>query len=266
MRAFIETTILVDLLLKRKSRRSAVKVALSKFSETLLPQYAIKEMKAGALFACVWLHNKLVTTDSIPDAIQAVHAMSRTPRRYLVSTALEAWAVAEESIASKSYLPNQVVTPAAREKLRRQEMINLIRSQIMLGWRRRRKSFTKVVSPLTCYVEDELILVGERIETGKIKCAHEPCCLKEQFFDKIEDTKTLMAECAKGDRAEDKKRYSALRHIARTPKREIDSDMCRSLGDAVFALQSPADATIVTTNMKDIAPLAGALGKDATRI
>jgi hypothetical protein len=45
----------------------------------------------------------------------------------------------------------------------------------------------------------------------------------------------------------------------------MDRDICRSLGDAIFAFFAPDDCIIVTTNLKDHEPLARALNKSATR-
>jgi hypothetical protein len=43
----------------------------------------------------------------------------------------------------------------------------------------------------------------------------------------------------------------------------MDTKDCRKLGDAFFALCAPQDAVILTTNLKDHAPLANAMGKGA---
>ena len=44
----------------------------------------------------------------------------------------------------------------------------------------------------------------------------------------------------------------------------MDARDCGKLGDAYFALHAQPDAVILTTNLKDHAPLANALGKQAT--
>jgi hypothetical protein len=66
-----------------------------------------------------------------------------------------------------------------------------------------------------------------------------------------------------GGKPENQKMHQALRHILRTPKRAFSDNQCRNLGDAVFAIMAPDDAVILTTNIKDHAPLASALGKTA---
>jgi hypothetical protein len=68
---------------------------------------------------------------------------------------------------------------------------------------------------------------------------------------------------AQAPKAENNRRYQALRHIHRTPTKPFSDSLCRSLGDAVFALRAPHDCVILTTNIKDHAPLAQAIGKVA---
>jgi hypothetical protein len=63
------------------------------------------------------------------------------------------------------------------------------------------------------------------------------------------------------DKAENRNRSRALRAILRTPERPFTDDICRQLADAYFVLIAPADAVILTTNDRDIKPLASALNK-----
>ncbi len=49
--------------------------------------------------------------------------------------------------------------------------------------------------------------------------------------------------------------------MVRLPKEKLTDQHCRQLGDAVFAFFCPNDAVILTTNAKDLAPLAESLGK-----
>src|ERR1700729_967557 len=88
-KAFVETTVLADALLKPEAGKTA-REALRKYEVTELPEYALKEFKAGPLKNVVWFHNKLVTTSSFVKAIDALQKMSLSPKRYTTATALEA--------------------------------------------------------------------------------------------------------------------------------------------------------------------------------
>jgi len=48
-RAFVDTTVLTDALLKVGEPRDRAKAAIARFVESLLPVYAIKEFQAGPL-------------------------------------------------------------------------------------------------------------------------------------------------------------------------------------------------------------------------
>ncbi|WP_119268704.1 hypothetical protein [Taklimakanibacter deserti] len=101
MRAFIETTILADWFLQTDERKNALKTAFAQFSERLLPEYAIKEFKAGPLFYFVYFHNKLVATKSYWKSLEAIADLNGTPAHYRTSGALQALVVTMESIGKK---------------------------------------------------------------------------------------------------------------------------------------------------------------------
>jgi len=64
-KAYLDTTILVDILLKNGFEPGQkAQQALEKFDKVELHGYAIKEFKAGALKNFAWMHNKLVATKS----------------------------------------------------------------------------------------------------------------------------------------------------------------------------------------------------------
>jgi hypothetical protein len=64
--AYVETTILANILLKPGSQKQAKSQAgLERYEKTLLPVYSIKELKAGPLEHYAYFHDKLVTTKSL---------------------------------------------------------------------------------------------------------------------------------------------------------------------------------------------------------
>jgi hypothetical protein len=67
-KAYVETTILTDVLIKPGSKNEGVaKAAFSRYTETLLPVYSIKEWKKGPLDHYAYVHDKLVQTKSVAD-------------------------------------------------------------------------------------------------------------------------------------------------------------------------------------------------------
>src|SRR5579871_2392092 len=98
--AFVETTVLTDLLLKPGTAKNArATAALRRYSKTLLPVYSIKEWKAGPLDYFAYLHDKLFVTGSLRKTFAAIAAL---PSGYRKSTSMEALAAAAQRAPSQS--------------------------------------------------------------------------------------------------------------------------------------------------------------------
>jgi hypothetical protein len=266
-RAFVDTSVLTDFLLKPGASRAQAAAALSKFDETLLPVYAIKEFRAGPLRGFAWIHNVLVNEKSLSRAMSRVHAVSRTPQRYLTSTSIEAIAIATQAglgTKTSAELQTQYGADVTMDHVAADELRIGLRSLIWKAWRKRRRVTSRVVSPLSCYGEPDPIEERGLIVVGDGRCTLEPsCALAPEFRKRLGDTRALRdAVQAQGEGREHQRRYQDLRELVRT-NRPLDNSKCRSLGDAVFAFLAPADSVILTTNIKDHQPLAQALGKSA---
>jgi hypothetical protein len=259
--AFLDTTILADLLLKPAREGRAARQLLDGFSETLLPQYAIKEFKAGALRNVIWFYNKLISCAVYSDAIAAIPLLWMQSNKML--TAMRAMADFESSIGKE--LPDQLAKkyPGQTEDIIRKAEAQLwLKTLIFRAWRRRRKVATHVVAPLSCYreIDPELRSSGV-IDDRPVRCETDDCCLRRSFGARADDLKCLIDACdQQAARPEIQKRRKALRRLNRFPDRELSETDCIALGDAVFALQCPQNSIIVTTNVRDHEPLANALG------
>jgi predicted nucleic acid-binding protein len=266
-KAFIDTTVFVNALLKQTAEGDAARAALSQYTATELPVYAIKELKAGALRRYVWFHNKVVNTEEWADAVDAIRRVGATPQRYLLSTALQALTDFESSMSKRLVATLAARYPGETESaMKRAEALIWLKTTIMRAWRRRRKITTHVVSELSCYRETDLNFKANGIVDDKpVKCGVQDCCLRAAFASKKDEIASLLkALDGLPDRSENMKRRAAIRHLARTPNRALPEELCRALGDAVFVLQCPADAELLTTNVRDHKPLADAIGKTVT--
>src|SRR5260370_3445150 len=94
-KAYVETTILTNVLLKPGSdKQAAANSALNRYDETLLPVYSIKEWKAGPLDHYSYLHDKLVQTRSLANTLAAVNSLNPVTEARGKSTSVEAFAAA----------------------------------------------------------------------------------------------------------------------------------------------------------------------------
>ncbi len=265
-RAYVDTTVLTDVLLKNGPVKDRALAALASFDATQLPVYAIKEFKRGPFAHYVWLHNKLVTTGSFARSLQALHAVSRTPRRYATSTALEALFSVADSIGSKTTAELTAThgADATLDSMLCDENRLTLKRIIYSAWAKRRSITTEIVDPLSCY--NELAPYEKRglIETKPTACDREDkCCLAAPLRAKAEELRKMKKaiDDSKSMRPEDRKRAQALQFLFRKTKRNLTDAMCRQLGDAIFVAFAPTDAVILTTNPRDHLLLANSIGK-----
>jgi predicted nucleic acid-binding protein len=260
---YLDTTVLIEALFKTSRRRRKARAAVQDFAKSLLPVYAIKEMSAGALSYAVWLYNKLSETHSVQRTHDAIVSNIKNPNR--VTTSLELLGAASEAFTGADLADAR--TPAQLDRMLAEMNALSLRRIILNGWRSRRKITTDVVQELDCfpenapYIDEELHIMT----VGKSSCPSNMDCHYASELRRRPSDLNLLLQVLKGStRREDIRRRKALNVLARTPKRSFDNGNCRGLGDAYFALNCPKNATILTSNQRDHAPLAEALGKSVT--
>ncbi len=263
-KAFIDTTVLTDFLLKSGAVREAARRAIAGFSHTSIPVYAIKEFKAGPFRNFIWMHNKLASSKSYSVALDALHRMSRTPKKYTTSTAIEALRDASGSIGKKTsqevlskYGPNESLDQIYCDELRL-----VLKTVIFKAWSKRRAVTDEVVAPLLCYRE---VKPSERrglIEIGKTTCEkNEPCSILSYIRENLSSANLVKDSLKGSDKLESQRRHKVLREVCRKSNYLLDEKECRYLGDAVFVLLAPDDSSILTTNISDFKTMADAVGK-----
>jgi hypothetical protein len=265
-KAYVDTTILADILLKAgQPKGDQALAALQAFEITQLPVYAIKEFKRGPLARFAWLHNKLVTTNNFTQSMAALHAVAGTPMRYLTSTALEAVVRATASIAHETpaTLAAKYGDDARLDNILRDEYRLALKKVIFQAWTSLRNVTRETVHPLSCYDEKPPYEKRGMIELDPKKCDLQPtCCLLSHLKAMADDLRKMRDAIIESGatRQEDQRRTKVLKKVYHT-KSSIEDDECRALGDAVIVAFAPNDATILTTNVRDHAMLANPIGK-----
>jgi len=257
-KAYIDTTVLTDALLKQDHQGQAARKALKDYSETLLPVYAIKEFQAGPLQYHIWLHNKLAQTKSLSMTMNAISAIIGWQNNR-AKTALQV-------------LSSLIALGTSRE-MTDEELADVYRISIagliIRAWSKRRNLTTSVTDDLRCYAEtDPKIAPHSGLFTNNPTICRlydrQECCLATSLKNKASELELLMHALDGLTRREDTNRRGVLKKLWRTPEQPMGARDCVRLGDAFFALYAPADTVILTTNLKDHAPLANAIGKQAT--
>ena len=260
---YLDTTVLVEALLKTRRRRRRAREAVRVFGHSTLPVYAIKEMSAGALSNAVWLYNRLLEERSLTRVYDIIAANVRRQNR--VATALELLHAASEGIAGVDLADAR--TFATTDRMQADMHALSLRRIILSGWRDRRKLTTIVVDELACF-SDQGPFFDEEVKMMKLANVGCPprldCSYASGLRRRPGDLKLLLKVIEGSQRREDIRRRAALHCLKNTPKRTFDNMLCRGLGDAYFALHCPDGSTILTSNVKDHEPLAKAVGKSVT--
>src|SRR5262245_5836271 len=248
-KAFLDTTILADAVLKTGADRDRAVASFPRYDVLLVPGYANKEFKRGPLKAYVWLHNKVVTTDRWGDAVASIATVWRQGN--LNQTAMRAAADFTNCMAVANALAREIPRDGPEfHALQTREARIWLKTKIFLAWRRRGKAPFVQTAALDCYA----LMPPRELDNGLIDnkptaCTLGPCCLREQFAANQDATERLEAACSGSTKPEMTRRRKILREICRRPRRELSEQQCLALGDAVFALQCPPDAVVLTTNV-----------------
>jgi hypothetical protein len=263
--AFLDTTVLVNVLLKPSQDGKKNQLAVSAFAKAETPTYALKEMHLGALRAWVWFHNACKTEGTFSRVSDRLHGLSRSQQRNLHSSALEA--MREATRANTVILRSR--TPAQQDRDMADMYRLSVKGLILRAWHRRRR-VASVTFPLTCYLEEGPFEdYGGMLRLGNA-CPKVPgdCSLAAYMRSRLPEVAKLRDAILllKSDRQEDQKRTRALKEFLRRPALPISETNCRHLGDAVFALLCPAGSVVLTTNLRDHVPLTTALGKKAEEV
>ncbi len=262
-KAFLETTVLTNLLLKRDGSEKQAEALLSTFDEVIVPQFSWKEFKRGPLSYFRWAHNKLADTGSFLATMAALQRLSMSPKRYLTATGIQALHTALSNVFEKATLgalakqygrkadPDVAYADALRGKLK---------LAIVQSWTQRRTLFGGQKQILSCYPDREIDPNKALLDLKPFECPKgQECCLNGDL-----GAKRSSIALARGaldgstQRKEILDRRQLLKHLEKHPP-ALQAIECRILGDAYFVLFCPIDAKIVTVNVRDIEPMARAL-------
>ena len=264
-KAYVETTVLTDALLKPGSRSTTARAAIARFTESLLPVYAIKEFKAGPLRRFVWFHGKLFTTKSWAKTVEQLRKMAGTPQRYFTSTAVESLEAASRKTqrVTLGRLVEKYGASATQDVVLCDQYRLALGSIIRQAWKKRREITSSVVHSIPCYPETEIVEERGIFELGEVHCRPKvECSLASELRRNQGILRTLRdAVEAQPQKPENTRRAKVPRELIRVPQMKLTDQQCRQLGDAIFAFFCPTDAVILSTNTRDLRPLAAGLGK-----
>jgi hypothetical protein len=262
--AFLETTVLTDFLLKKDGSEILAEATLAKFDAIVVPQFSWKEFKRGPLSNFQWAHNKLAETKSFAQTLAALQRMSRSPRRYLTSTAIQAlhsavmgtikgvpWRRLGEKYG-KSTDTDELLADVLRLNLKK---------TIFNSWARRETLYGGQQQRLSCYPDENIKDSKPLLNIAPVDCPNDiECCLRIPLHSLRKELGAVRAGIPLADkRLETTRRRQFLRQIEKHSSTPMGKRQCRQFGDAYFVLFCPPGAVIITNNTRDIQPMADTL-------
>jgi len=261
--AFVETTALADYLLKRDGSQENARTAFYRFPQQIVAQFAWKEFKRGPLKNFVWAHNKFADTRSFLATFAALQRLSRSPQRYLTSTAIQAVHTAFSGMFDNlDELSNGHHAKASPDAIHADVLRLELKRIIFSAWNSRKTLFGGAHHILTCYPDASIKQASNRIEIDPKDCPKGiECCLKAPLAKRKDDLAAIRTALKDStDRLEVARRGKVIRQIEKHFSSFMSVNDCQAFGDAYFVLFCPTDAVIITTNLRDITPMAAALG------
>jgi len=268
-KAFLDTTVLTDILLKTADKKKKSFAAINKYSESHLPVYAIKEFKAGPLLNFAYVHDKLLIQGKLSTTIEAINRLYHKP--YKKSTALDALATATSLISNSEFqVKRQKDQSINRDKELADELRINLKRLIFTAWKKRRKVTDIITLPLSCYEEKPPKLNNDNsinLKPTSCKPKHE-CCLADELKSNIDILRKLDNEIKKDlSKNERKRQHKVLNSIIKKKNKFIIGDReCRNLGDVIIVFFCPKGSSILTTNKRDFDLLAAPLNKKVDTI
>ncbi len=237
-------------------------------------QYSKMEIKKGFIHYWVLLYNKAVTFKSYEDIEQFKSNLSSSPKRYYSGAcndaSLDFWS--NYSKNRPSDLAEKYGNIPIGEILLDSFKTHL-GTQIRLCFHRITKSVKKTYNPMQCFKDlREPVLENGMFNNKPLKCykSMNKCNIAQYirdnktFFEKILEKLEGLEE----KDTETAKRINSLKEILKIIKHnrpfsnhDQNQDLCWNCGDAIHAVISPDDSTLLTRNVRHFEPICEAIGK-----
>jgi hypothetical protein len=262
-KALLDSTVAVDILLKPSGPGVRARAAVERYTQALIPVFALKELKSGALANAIWFHNLICERASLAEAFAVATTQIRFNNKGRTAMEVHAELLSHSPPKLTPELTaeyNEDPVEYNREFHRRE-----CRTLILKAWKKRR-SFVpglRVICEAPCFDEREPIAVGIKLAHPPNGCTLDSCGLTEILRANKKLLRKLLAfNVARSASPEYKRRAEALEALLR---KDVDFSPanCRKLGDAHFAIICPGDAIVLTSNLSHHRELTQEVGRIA---
>lgn len=269
---FLETTVMVDYLMKDNAKKAAISEILTKYKKTYSSHYVKMEFKRGFIQRLVYLHGKVILTKNIADVFSSISRLSSTQHKNLLGSTLESIANFFQSPSMNKKMktilkscenisPNEYIIEAIE---------TVLSNQISTFWIKFDKAVDEVLNSQQCFMD----LRPPVKKTGKDVYDNTPrectkselqCGIREFINQNLGDFIKILKKLKtiKNPDIETKKRIKSLKMLTRVPKRPVSEKDCWNCGDAILAVEAPIDSAVFNNNVKHYEPICEAIEKNS---
>jgi len=267
--SFVDTTVLVAVADVQQPNRPAAEAALATHTQNDLPNYALRELQAGVLRYLCDVHNALLSSENISEALVALNNLPNVQGRQKQ---------AKIQILSNTLQEVFTGNPSGARSAMTEEAIGALSLRIAQVWlsAREHKRLTNT-QQLSCFNDGDLTRDAAGSVRGprnSFNCRSGERCAAAAYMYDNEDVLQKLHDALHPsllppqlvDKQETKSRRIALKELLQKGPKNFSKSRCRALGDAYFAAMAPAGKDILTTNTVDFEPLCAAVGKTVISI
>lgn len=260
---FLETTIQIERFSADTNKKEKIDKAISRFKRILSSTYVKMEYKRRFIQDMVYLYNEaLLGAKTFADVWYRIDKLRSDYHNRKIKGIIASFFRFFSDIKDE-----ELLGPSGKALL--EKAILYFRSSIEVAWESFSLEIHEIINETECYnAKTGPSLTGEKFYNRSIRCKKENinCKIVDFFIENREFFIKIYEKLSQMDNLdnEQQKVMNILEKALKHPQIMADQKNCWNCGDAIIAVESPADAVLFTTNMKHFEPICSEINKKCT--
>ena len=257
---FLETTVQIDRFSSDKNKKEKIDKRISQFSQTLSSTYVKMEFKRRFIQDLVYLYNEaLLGAETFPDVFFRIEKLRSDYHNRKIKGIIASFSRYFSDIED-----SELHGPSGKILL--EKAIIYFKSLIENAWEDFNRDIDKILNETDCYnAKTGPTLTGEKFDNRSKKCEKGDikCKIVEFFIRNRESFIKIYNKLSQMNGLDDEQQKvkAVLEKAIKYPEIMADRKNCWNCGDAIIAVEPPADAVLFTTNIKHFEPICSELKK-----
>jgi len=262
---FLETTIQIDRFSPDTNKKEKIDKQIAQFSQILSSTYVKMEFKRRFIQDLVYLYNEaLLGAKTFADVLARIDKLRTDYHKRKIKSIITSF---YGFFSDKE--DEEVSGPLGKIIL--EKAINYFKPWIENAWEEFNIDIGEILNETGCYnARNGPTLTGEKFDNRSKTCKKEDirCKIVEFFIQHRESFIKIYKKLSQLDclDEEQQKVKNILEKALKYPGIMADIKNCWNCGDAIIAVESPADAVLFTTNIKHFEPICSEIKKKCLKL